>query len=460
MLLRSAARHARRAGRRGAERPVAAAAALGAPSLPSLDAAAAAAEPVVGGEAAAAHAWWPRVSDGRVAVRGMRCSELERYLVEELGEKPSRARQLWGWLYQRGKYAEAFEEMHDVSAACRTKLHEHCSLGSDLALEGAKEARDGTTKLLFRLTNGGGTVESVLIPSDSGRERVTLCVSSQLGCALNCQFCFTARMGLRRQLTTAQIVSQVVTARRLVGPEKLTNVVFMGMGEPLHNADAVLAAVDVLLDPHGLAFSQNRVTVSTSGLVPEMRRFCRESPAQLAVSLNATTDEVRSWIMPINRKYNLEALLGALREEFPRGAHSRNVRQQKVFFEYIMLDGVNDSDEDADRLVEIARTVPCKVNLIHFNPHDGASEFMPTPYERVRAFRDRLASAGIIATMRQSRGDDEMAACGQLGDGPGDAVQPPPRMKPPPQFRPRFAPHLVTRQEGPRPAGGDGALNP
>jgi len=202
------------------------------------------------------------------------------------------------------------------------------------------------------------------------------------------------------------------------------------MGEPLHNVDEVLRAVDVLLDNKGLAFSRNKVTVSTSGLVPQMERFLSESEASLAVSLNATTDYIRNWIMPINRKYNLESLLGLLRREFPRKTLGRHQRQ--VFFEYIMLEGVNDTDEDAERLIEIARDLPCKINLIYFNTHEG-SEFRCSDQERIQAFRQKIVDGGVMCTIRQSRGDEEMSACGQLGKPEDDfnAKPMPPRMKDP-----------------------------
>ena len=214
----------------------------------------------------------------------------------------------------------------------------------------------------------------------------------------------------------------------------MTNVVFMGMGEPLHNVEAVLAAVDILTDTRGLAFSQNKVTVSTSGLVPEIERYLRESRGSLAVSLNATTDEIRSWIMPINRKYNLERLLGTLRNNFPRVGAGRHQRQ--VFFEYICLEGINDSDDDAERLIEISRSMPCKFNLIYFNTHEG-SEFRCSNEETIRAFRRKLVEGGAMCTIRQSRGDEEMAACGQLGspDAPEDWKPAPPRMKKPKRLR-------------------------
>lgn len=235
---------------------------------------------------------------------------------------------------------------------------------------------------------------------------------------MNCQFCYTGRMGLRRHLTAAEIVEQAVFARRLFLSEigSITNVVFMGMGEPLHNVENVMKAAAIMVDEQGLHFSPRKVTISTSGLVPQLKLFLRNSNCALAVSLNATTDEVRNWIMPINRKYNLSLLLETLREEL------RFKHNYKVLFEYVMLAGVNDSIEDAKRLIVLVQGIPCKINLISFNPHSG-SLFKPTPEEKMIEFRNVLAEAGCVVFLRLSRGDDQMAACGQLGK-PGD-IQPP-----------------------------------
>lgn len=388
--------------------------------------------------------------------------------VESLGEKRFRARQLWSWLYKRDKLAPHFDAMTDVSWRFREQLKRVARVDA-LGAHGVQQARDGTRKITYRLDNGG-LIESVLIPADG---RNTLCVSSQLGCALNCQFCFTGKMGLRANLSTAEIVDQVVQARRYFETSdggnddrddddsgsggdddvdddgrrhhgggnggRISNVVFMGMGEPLHNCEHVLRAVRVLLDPHGLAFSHNKVTVSTSGLVPQIKRFVRECHATLAVSLNATTDETRNWIMPINRKYPLETLMHTLADAFPRPDR----RQDKVFFEYVMLAGVNDSMDDARRILQLTAHVPCKVNLIEFNAHAG-SEFRPSSPARMEQFREYLKTrGGMVVTIRRSRGDDEMAACGQLGklrageaaageDGGGRV---PPRMRVPAAFR-------------------------
>lgn len=259
-------------------------------------------------------------------------------------------------------------------------------------------------------------IETVVIPCDRGR--TTVCVSSQVGCAMNCQFCYTGRMGLKRHLTAAEIVEQAVYARRLLSNEvgSITNVVFMGMGEPFHNIDNVIKAADIMVDEQGLHFSPRKVTVSTSGLVPQLKRFLRESNCALAVSLNATTNEVRNWVMPINRKYNLGLLLETLREEL------RLKHNYKVLFEYVMLAGVNDSTNDAKRLIDLVEGIPCKINLITFNPHSG-SQFKPTSDEKMIEFRNVLAEAGCVVFMRPSRGDDQMAACGQLGK-PGETQAP------------------------------------
>eukprot|EP00168_Porphyra_purpurea_P003082 TRINITY_DN136_c0_g1_i1.p1 TRINITY_DN136_c0_g1~~TRINITY_DN136_c0_g1_i1.p1 ORF type:complete len:427 (+),score=161.56 TRINITY_DN136_c0_g1_i1:68-1348(+) len=367
---------------------------------------------------------------------GGRCSrcmtlpQMEDWVVS-IGQPRFRARQLWKWLYKTDKWAATFEEMTDLSKGFRAALAEAAVVDA-LAIHGVHQAADGTRKITFRLPGdapgaSAGIIESVLIPAPG---RTTLCVSSQLGCALNCQFCLTAKMGLRRHLTVGEIVDQVVQTRRhFEGETYISNVVFMGMGEPLHNIHAVLPAVDTLLHGDGLNMSHNKVTVSTSGLVPEIRRFARESKANLAVSLNASTDEVRSWIMPINRKYPLSSLMGVLREEFPRGNAGRT--QAKVFFEYVMLRGVNDSLDDARRILRLTAGVPCKLNLIHFNVHAG-SEFTPSPRATMLAFQDFLVRKGMTVTIRESRGDDEMAACGQLGQ-PGDRPSPP-RMRVPTAF--------------------------
>lgn len=345
-------------------------------------------------------------SMGKVLLKSMTLEELERWVETELQEKPFRARQLWKWMYSPDKLAGTFDEMSDLSKAFREKLKTVARIDS-IVMNTVHQAADGTRKMTYRL-DGGGLVESVLIPAEG---RTTLCVSSQWGCALNCQFCQTGRTGFKRSLTHGEIVDQVVLAKRFFeGEGRIANVVFMGEGEPAHNLDNVLRAVETMTSHNGMHVSHNKITVSTSGLIPEIRRFATECKANLAVSLHATNDELRSWLMPINRKYPLEELMQTLRDVFPR----ETVRQQKVFFQYVMLKGVNDSLVDAKELLRLTSGVPCKVNLIHFNSHDGTI-FEASDEDTMLAFQEFLLKKGMTVTIRKSRGDDEMMACGQLG---------------------------------------------
>ncbi|PUZ55642.1 hypothetical protein GQ55_5G228600 [Panicum hallii var. hallii] len=345
----------------------------------------------------------------KVMLKGMDYSELENW-VQAQGFRPGQATMLWKCLYGHNVWAHCHDELTGLNKDFRKMITERADLRA-LTVKDILTATDGTRKILFSLEDGP-VIETVIIPCARGR--TTVCVSSQVGCAMNCQFCFTGRMGLRKHLSTAEIVEQAVFARRLFSDEfgAITNVVFMGMGEPFHNIDNVMKASAIMVDDQGLHFSPRKVTVSTSGLVPQLKRFLCESNCSLAVSLNATTDEVRNWIMPINRKYNLNLLLGTLREEL---CHRKNYR---VLFEYVMLSGVNDSMDDAKRLIELVQGIPCKINLISFNPHSG-SQFKPTPDEKIIEFRNILIQGGLIVFVRLSRGDDQMAACGQLGE-PGD----------------------------------------
>ncbi len=325
---------------------------------------------------------------------------LSRWLAAE-GEKPFRAKQIFQWLYQH--MARDFEEMTSVSRAMRAKLAGRFRLGG-LERAAVLHSEDGSVKYRFRLPDGN-EIETVLMP---GASHNTLCVSTQVGCAMGCDFCMTARMGLVRNLTAGEIVQQVVQAARDL-PDRafIRNVVFMGMGEPLHNYDNVVRSIETLSEDNGFGFSGRRLTVSTSGLVPAIRRFIREGVrANLAVSLNAVTDEVRTALMPVNRRWNLEALLAACRE-FPAESRIR------LTFEYVLLGGVNDSLADARRLVKLLHGIKCKVNLIPYNPPPGLP-YRPPDLERVRAFQRKLLDHGLLATVRLSRGQDIQAACGQL----------------------------------------------
>jgi 23S rRNA (adenine2503-C2)-methyltransferase len=325
------------------------------------------------------------------------------------GEPTYRARQILRWVYQKG--AASFAEMSDLSKGLRTELAEGFEIARPRLVRLAR-AQDRTRKLLFGLADGG-RVESVLIPAESS-DRLTLCISSQVGCGMGCAFCATATLGLTRNLTAHEIVDQVLEARReLAGaaaagaPQStITNVVFMGMGEPLHNADEVVRAIGLLTADWGVGLSPRRITVSTVGLVPQIERVLRDTKVNLAVSLSATTDALRSRLMPVNRKYPLAALLGACRKlPLPK--------RKRITFEYVMLRGENDSLEDARRLGQLLRGIPSKVNLIPFNAFPG-SRFASSERAAIEALRAALLRQDVHATIRESRGSDIQAACGQL----------------------------------------------
>jgi 23S rRNA (adenine2503-C2)-methyltransferase len=335
-------------------------------------------------------------------------------LVGSLGERPFRARQVFRWLHQKG--AESLDEMTDVPRELRGALAARARL-TVLGRASEQRSADGTIKWTWR-THDGKLVESVYMPEE---DRRTLCVSSQVGCAVGCAFCMTATMGLARNLGPGEIVDQVHRAnRRLVelgvaeGPRPITNLVFMGMGEPLANYPSLKVALDLLLAEDGPNFSHRRVTVSTSGVVPVMRRLGRETQVKLAVSLNATTDIQRAALMPINRRWPLADVLAACRE-FP----AKNGR--RITFEYVLLRGVNDSLDDARRLADLVRGIPAKVNLIPYNENPGLPFSAPAPV-RVVEFQEALAARNLTVVVRKNRGRDIAAACGQLAaeGGPGD----------------------------------------
>ncbi|MBK9757881.1 MAG: 23S rRNA (adenine(2503)-C(2))-methyltransferase RlmN [Nannocystis sp.] len=348
----------------------------------------------------------PHDPHGRVWLKAMTRPQLLAWATATLGARPAQADNLWAGLHRR--LAADFSELHDIDAELRARLATVARIDA-LALHAIHRAADGTCKLALR-TDDGAIIESVLIPDVTRHDeapRATLCVSSQVGCAMNCQFCLTAKMGLVRHLSTAEIVEQLILARRSFPELWISNVVFMGMGEPLHNIDAVIAATHILCDDHGLGLSQRRVTVSTSGLIPQIQRFFAESPARLAISINATTDAVRDRIMPVNRKYPLADLLAALRALPLR-------RRERLTLEYVLLADLNDSDDDAQRLADLVAGLPCKLNLIPFNPHPGSEFRRPAP-DRVAAFKAALQARHLNTSIRTTRGDERMAACGQLG---------------------------------------------
>lgn len=327
---------------------------------------------------------------------------------EQLGEKRFRATQLFRWVHQKG--AADFSAMSDLAKSLREKLSTSAVV-SALPIVSEQASTDGTIKWLFDV-GGGDAVETVFIPED---DRGTLCVSSQAGCAVGCRFCSTGHQGFSRNLTTGEIVAQLWFAehhlrKRLnlaAGERAVTNVVMMGMGEPLQNYSALVPALRVMLDDHGYGLSRRRVTVSTSGVVPMIDRLRDDCPVALAVSLHAPTDELRNELVPLNRKYPLSELLDACLRYLDKAP------RDFVTFEYCMLDGVNDSPAHAQALIAISERVSCKFNLIPFNPFPE-SGLKRSPRERVTAFAKVLQDAGVVTTIRKTRGDDIDAACGQL----------------------------------------------
>lgn len=329
---------------------------------------------------------------------------------ERLGEKRFRATQLFRWIHQRG--AANFEDMSDLAKSLREKLKSSAIISAPPVLS-QHISSDGTIKWLFDV-GGGNAVETVFIPED---DRGTLCISSQAGCAVGCRFCSTGHQGFSRNLTVAEIVGQLWFAEhflraRLGTPDRvISNVVMMGMGEPLQNYSALLPALRVMLDDHGYGLSRRRVTVSTSGVVPMMDRLGEDCPVALAVSLHAPNDVLRDMLVPLNRKYPLADLLAACKRYL---AHAP---RDFITFEYCMLDGVNDSPEQANELIQLVRAVSgaawCKFNLIPFNPFP-ASGLTRSSQQAVVTFAKILSDAGIVTTVRKTRGDDIDAACGQL----------------------------------------------
>jgi len=325
-------------------------------------------------------------------------------LAESLGASRYRGRQVATWIYRKGIVDLA--AMTDLPRDFRARLAETAEATLP-EVERATSSQDGSRKLVFRLADGA-RVSSVLMPDDG---RITLCLSTQVGCGYACVFCLTGTMGLERNLTAAEIVGQLMAANALLateGPERVTHIVFMGMGEPLANYANLVTALRILTDARlGLSYSPKRVTVSTVGLVPAIDRLGREDlKVNLAISLHAASDDVRSRLMPVNKAFDVEALMAAVRR-YPL------TTRQRVFFEYVLLDGINDSPEEAQRLAKLLRGVKSKVNLIPFNDWEGSSHRRP-PLARILAFQAILLDAGITTTVRWSKGEDIGAACGQL----------------------------------------------
>lgn len=326
-------------------------------------------------------------------------AELHRTLAD-WGVEGYRFDQVVQWVYQ--KDIPDFDQMTNVSKALRERLKENFTLDR-LVPESCQASEDGTRKFLFRLGDRE-SVEAVLIPNE---DRQTLCLSTQVGCAMACSFCLTGTLGLTRHLSHFEIVEQVMAVQRAVGPQiRLTNLVYMGMGEPLHNFKNVIESLKLLLDERGLNFSKNKITVSTCGLVPQMLEFGRQMDVKLAVSLTGTTDAVRDRLIPVNRRYPLEALMEACRQYPLR-------RRGRITFEYTLLKGVNDRLEDAKRLVKLLEGIPTKINLIPFNEYPGAP-FERSPDETMLQFQKYLLDRHLQTNIRQSRGRDILGACGQL----------------------------------------------
>ncbi|WP_420857227.1 23S rRNA (adenine(2503)-C(2))-methyltransferase RlmN [Marivivens marinus] len=357
-----------------------------------------------------------KLPEGPVNIVGLTRDKLREALIE-IGtpEKQAKMRvnQIWQWIYHWG--VRDFATMTNLAKDYRAKLAENFVI--DLPeLVTRQVSADGTRKYLVRIA-GGHEVEVVYIPEE---DRGTLCISSQVGCTLTCSFCHTGTQKLVRNLTAGEIIGQVMLARDDLGewpepgvgtgdngPRLLSNIVLMGMGEPLYNFDNVRDAMKIAMDGEGIALSRRRITLSTSGVVPEIAKTAQEIGCQLAVSFHATTDEVRNILVPINKRWKIEELLNALRE-YPKASNS-----ERITFEYVMLDGINDSDDDARRLVKLIKGIPAKINLIPFNEWPGAP-YQRSPWDRIEAFADIIYKAGYASPIRTPRGEDIMAACGQL----------------------------------------------
>ncbi len=325
-----------------------------------------------------------------------------RSTMETMGEQAYRGDQLYRWIYARGE--EHFAGMTVFSHELQFRLEADYHSRLPLRAKQHQDSPDGTRRYMMSLERDGLTVETVYIPD--GKRR-TVCLSTEVGCRRGCKFCRTAKVGFKRSLDTGEIVGQFMRVRRDIGELKGWNVVLMGMGEPLDNAEASGRAVALLADPDGLAISRNRITLSTVGVVPQIEQLARLPVLpKIAVSLNASTDEVRNRLMPVNRRYPLAALMKACRSIPLRSGN-------RITFEYVMLAGVNDSDDDAHRLPKLLAGIPCKVNLIPFNPWQGCGFDAPTD-ERVERFQQLLHDARVSSTIRRSRGSKIGAACGQL----------------------------------------------
>ena len=333
--------------------------------------------------------------------------ELKSFFID-LNEKAFRAEQLWNWLYVKG--ISELSGLNNISKNVINKINEQYYL-SQFKVSNSLLSKDGTRKWLFELEDGN-EIETVYIPD---KNRGTICVSSQVGCSLSCSFCHTGTMKFSRNLSTSEILGQVMYVKNFLkdwnnksDKKKITNIVFMGMGEPLLNYDNVIKSINVLTDQKGLAFSKRKVTLSTAGVVTKILDFKEDSDVNLAVSFHAAFDEIRDILVPINKKWPIENLLKALKE------YSKKRKHKRITFEYIMLDGINDSIKDAKKLVKLIKPFKAKINLIPFNPWPGSNYKASSP-DQIKVFKKFILDEGkLLATVRLPRGDDVLAACGQL----------------------------------------------
>lgn len=347
------------------------------------------------------------IGSPKTDIKNFTQEELVKY-VENLGQPAFRGKQIMSWLYRPG--ISAFSQMTDLAKVFREVLEENAYI-SQFSKPIIEKARDGCVKFGFQLSDGH-IIESVLIPEP---DRNTLCISSQVGCAMGCSFCLTATMGFVRNLSPSEIVNQVCGARDylleqpendLLGPSRITNVVYMGMGEPLNNLDNVLSSLSIMTEQKGLDLASRKITVSTCGIVPKIRRLGMETSANLAISLHAIKDDIRTLLMPVNDRYSVDELLDACRD-FPLP------RRKRIMFEYILLKDINDSDDDARLLANKLRGIPCKINLLPYNESPGLPYKSPGK-NRLLAFQKILIEAHYTVFIRNSRGSDISAACGQL----------------------------------------------
>jgi 23S rRNA (adenine2503-C2)-methyltransferase len=366
-------------------------------------------------------------SSDKVDLRQLTLSQAQDFAVS-LGWQKFRGEQIWRWVH--GKRVRSISEMTNLSKDVRAVLEERATVGC-LQIAEMQTSRDGTRKMRL-VTRDGQSIESVIIPDG---DKTTQCISSQVGCAVDCQFCATAKLGLRRNLDAGEIVDQVYLAQRLLAEtepdRRLTNLVYMGMGEPLHNYDNLVQSLRILNDDKGAGLSMRRVTVSTAGMVPRLEKLGKEDiRPNLAISLNAPNDEIRDDIMPINRKWNIKKLLDAIRA-YPLE------QRRRVTFEYVLLEGVNDALDHALQLSKLLRGIRCKVNIIPWNPHPESPYRRPTN-NAINAFQNECKRLGMPTYLRTPRGDDIDAACGQLANRQGNEALVPLRIRKGPPAAPNL----------------------